>query len=133
LSCIIHALAGQRPPLLGREAAPLARCSPPTTPKYTWTCVLCRCHHLSCPFFRFVWFLGWSTWHLALDPSSLLHLQHKPSSYLDALRHLPPPQPVPRQLLPLRHIQLTQPRFYTSRLLAFHSLLPLRPPQLRPT
>jgi hypothetical protein len=81
-----------------------------------------------------IWVLGWSTRHLALDPSSVLYLQHRLCSYLDALQHLPPPQPVPRQLLPLRYIQLTQPRLYT-----LHAappcvpLLPLRPPQLRPT
>jgi hypothetical protein len=38
--------------------------------------------------FYFVWFLGWSTWHLALDPSSVLYLQHKLCSYFDALQHL---------------------------------------------
>jgi hypothetical protein len=50
--------------------------------------------------FRFIWVLGWSTWHLALDPSSVMYLQHKLCSYLDALQHIPPPQPVPRQLAP---------------------------------
>jgi hypothetical protein len=60
-------------------------------PNYTWACVLCR---PSPEFpFRFIWVLGWSTWHLALDPSSVLYLQHKLCSYLDALQHLPPPQP----------------------------------------
>jgi hypothetical protein len=74
-------------------------------PNCTWACVLCR-PSPELPF-HFVWFLGWSTWHLSLDPSSVLYLQHKLCSYFDALQHLPPPQPVPRQLLPLRHIQLT--------------------------
>jgi hypothetical protein len=90
-------------------------------PQYTWACVLCR-PSPELPF-HFVWFLGWSTRHLALDPSSVMYLQHKLCPYLDALQRLPPPQPVPRQLLPLRHIQLTQPRFYTSRFLAFHCFL----------
>jgi hypothetical protein len=31
--------------------------------------------------FRFIWALGWSTWYLALDPSSVLYLQHKLCSY----------------------------------------------------
>ena len=56
-------------------------------PNYTWACVLCR-PSPELPF-HFVWFLGWSTWHLALDPSSVLYLQHKLCSYFDALQHLP--------------------------------------------
>jgi hypothetical protein len=35
--------------------------------------------------FRFIWVLGWSTWHLALDPSSVLYLQHSNTSYVRIL------------------------------------------------
>ena len=120
LSCLIHAVAGRTFPAGERGSAAGSLLSS-HYPNYTWACVLCR---PSPEFpFRFIWVLGWSTWHLALDPSSVLYLQHKLCSYLDALQHLPPPQPVPRQLLPLRYIQLTQPRLYTPRLLAFHCFL----------
>jgi hypothetical protein len=85
----IHPWLGERPPL-GREAAPLARCSPPIALTALGP-ACCAGHHPSCPWFDFVWFLGWSTWHLALDPSSVLYLQHKLCSYFDALQHLPPP------------------------------------------
>jgi hypothetical protein len=61
-------------------------------PEYTWACMLCR-PSPELPF-HFVWFLGWPTWHLALDPSSVLHLQHKLCSHLDALC-LPPLHPAP--------------------------------------
>jgi hypothetical protein len=69
----------------------------------TCTCVLCRpspdMPELS---FHFVLFLGWSTRHLALDPSAVMCLQHKLCTYLDALQPtcIPRPQPVPRQLVP---------------------------------
>ena len=120
LSCLIHAVAGRTFPAGERGSAAGSLLSS-HCPNYTWACVLCR-PSPELPF-HFVWVLGWSTWHLALDPSSVLYLQHKLCSYLDALQHLPPPQPVPRQLLPLRYIQLTQPRLYTPRLLAFHCFL----------
>jgi hypothetical protein len=51
--------------------------------KCTWACVLCR-PSPDLPF-HFVGFLGWSMLALALDPSSVLYLQHKLCSYLDAL------------------------------------------------
>jgi hypothetical protein len=130
LSClsIIHAVAGRTFPAGERGSAAGSLLSS-HYPNCTWACVLCR-PSPELPF-HFVWFLGWSTRHLALDPSSVLYLQHKLCSYFDALQHLPPPQPVPRQLLPLRYIQLTQPRLYTSHLLAFHCFLgtatPARP------
>jgi hypothetical protein len=123
---LIHALAGRTPPAGERGSAAGSLLSS-RRPKYTWACVLCR-PSPELPF-HFVWFLGWSTRHLALDPSSVLYLQAATQAmctlcpYLAALQHLPPPQPVPCQLLPLRHIQLTQPRLYTSRLLAFHCFL----------
>ena len=105
LSCLIHAVAGRTFPAGERGSAAGSLLSS-HCPNYTWACVLCR-PSPELPF-HFVWFLGWSTWHLALDPSSVLYLQHKLCSYLDALQHLPPPQPVPRQLLPLRHITSSQ-------------------------
>jgi hypothetical protein len=87
---------------------------PSRRPGYTWTCVLCR-PSPELPF-HFVRFLGWSTRHLALDPSSLLYLQRKLCSYLGALQHLPPPQPVPRQaLLPLRHVHSSLSHGFTRR------------------
>jgi hypothetical protein len=94
MSCLIHAVAGRTSPAGERGSAAGSllsfRC-----PSYTWACVLCR---PSPEFpFRFIWVLGRSTWHLALDPSSVLHLQHKLCPYFDALQHLPPPQLVPRQ------------------------------------
>ena len=45
--CLTHALLGERP-LLGREAAALARCSPPTLDIPGPAC--CTGHHPSCPF-----------------------------------------------------------------------------------
>jgi hypothetical protein len=93
LSCLTHTLAGRTSPARERGSAAGSLLSS-HRPKW------CR-PSLELPFY-FVWFLGWSTQHLALDPSSVLYLQHKLCSYLDALQHLPPPQPVPRQLLPLR-------------------------------
>ena len=86
LSCLIHAVAGRTFPAGERGSAAGSLLSS-HYPNYTWACVLCR---PSPEFpFRFIWVLGWSTWHLALDPSSVLYLQHKLCSYLDALQHLP--------------------------------------------
>jgi hypothetical protein len=67
----------RRAPLL----TPPARCSPPAT--RNTPCVL----HRPPPELpsHFVCFLRWSTRHLAFDPSSILYLQHKLGSYLDAL------------------------------------------------
>jgi hypothetical protein len=84
LSCLIHAVAGRTFPAGERGSAAGSLLSS-HYPNYTWACVLCR-PSLEFPF-RFIWVLGWSTWHLALDPSSVLYLQHKLCSYLDALQH----------------------------------------------
>jgi hypothetical protein len=81
LSCLIHALAGRTFPAGERGSAAGSLLSS-HYPNYTWACVMCR-PSPELPF-HFVWFLGWSTRHLALDPSSVLHLQHKLCSYLDA-------------------------------------------------
>ena len=48
LSCLTHGLAGRTPPAGGREAAPLARCSPPALDILGPAC--CAGHHPSCPF-----------------------------------------------------------------------------------
>jgi hypothetical protein len=52
---------GERSPL-GRAAALLAGCPPPTTSTTNGPAVRCR----SSPEFpfRFIWVLGWSTWYL---------------------------------------------------------------------
>jgi hypothetical protein len=72
--CLIHAVAGWTFPAGGRGTAAGSLLSS-HCPNYTWACVLCR-PSPEVPF-HLVWFLGWSTWHLALDPSSVLYLQHK--------------------------------------------------------
>jgi hypothetical protein len=71
LSCLIRAVAGRTFPAGERGSAAGSLLSS-HCPKYTWACVLCR-PSPELPF-RFVWSLGWSTWHLALDPSSVLYL-----------------------------------------------------------
>jgi hypothetical protein len=69
LSCLRLAVAGRTFPAGERGSAAGSLLSS-HDPNYTWACVLCR---PSPEFpFRFIWVLGWSTWHLALDPSSVL-------------------------------------------------------------
>jgi hypothetical protein len=94
LSCLIHAVAdlvaGRTFPAGERGSAAGSLLSS-HYPSYTcaWACVLCR---PSPEFpFRFIWVLGWSTWHLALDSSSVLYLQHKLCPYLDDESIPPPP------------------------------------------
>jgi hypothetical protein len=70
LSCLIHAVAGRTFPAGERGSAAGSLLSS-HCPSYTWACVLCRPSPPEFPF-RFIWVLGWSTWHLALDPSSVL-------------------------------------------------------------
>jgi hypothetical protein len=98
LSCLIHAVAGRTLPAGERgSAAGSPRKYPlPGYPNYTWTCVLCRPHHPSCP----LTLSGSSVGQRGILCSihlSVLYLQHILCSYLDALQHLPPPQPVPCQ------------------------------------
>jgi hypothetical protein len=75
---VIHAVAGRTFPAGERPSAAGSLLSS-HCPGYTWACVLCR-PSPELPFY-FVWFLGWSTWHLALDPSSVLCLQHWPENW----------------------------------------------------
>jgi hypothetical protein len=110
-SCLYNTRRGWTPPLR-REAAPLGRCSP-STAMTTLGHACCAGHHPSCPFTLSGSSVG-QTRHLALDPSSVLYLQHKLCSYLDALQHLPPPQPVPRQLLPFYNIIMGSLDFFSS-------------------
>jgi hypothetical protein len=74
LSCLIHAVAGRTFPAGERGSAAGSLLSS-HCPSCTWACVLCR-PSPELPF-HFVWFRGWSTSHLALDPSSVLYLQRK--------------------------------------------------------
>jgi hypothetical protein len=57
---------------LGRAAALLASCPPPTTPGHTWACLWCRPSPEFPPCLSFaVWVLGWSTRYLcANNPTS---------------------------------------------------------------
>jgi hypothetical protein len=99
---------GERSPL-GRAAALLARCPPPTTSNLDLLCGADR--HPSSPFALYL-YLGprlVNVVSLRKRPNSL-YLQNKLSPYLDALQHLSPLPPVLCQLLPLRHLQLTQQR-----------------------
>jgi hypothetical protein len=125
LSYLIHASwLGERSPL-GREAAPLARCSPPTTLNILGPASCCAGHHPSCPCFHLlVWFLGWSTARGILRSIHLLSCTYNKSDVRILMLFNIFFHPSRSScLLPLRHIQLTQPRRYTPRLLA--------PPPLR--
>jgi hypothetical protein len=94
----------------------------------TWACVLCVVQAITrVPLSRY---LGprLVNVHLALDPSSVLYLQHKLCSYLDALQHLPPPQPVPASSCHSGTSSSLSHGFLHAAPLGV-PLLPLRPPQ----
>jgi hypothetical protein len=121
LPCLIHAVAGRTSPAgeRGSAAGSLLSSHYPAIPGPA----CCAGHHPSSPF--------------ALSGSSVgqrgilrsIHLLSCTcnTSYVRILVlfdiFLHPSRSPARQLLPLRHIQLTQPRLYMSRLLSFHCFL----------
>ena len=116
LSCLIHASCWANAPRWGGRL----RCwlAAPLPLPQTWTC--CAVQIVTrVPLSLYLGPRLVNVVSLRKRPNSL-YLQNKLSPYLDALQHLSPLPPVLRQLLPLRHLQLTQQRLHPSYLLAFH-------------
>ena len=126
MSCLIHASCWANAPRWGGRL----RCwlAAPLPLPQTWTC--CAVQIVTrVPLSLYLGPRLVNVVSLRKRPNSL-YLQHKLSPYPDALQHLFPSPPVLRQLLPLRHLQLTQQRLHPSYLLAVHCCFLLPPPLL---
>ena len=116
LSCLIHASCWANAPRWGGRL----RCwlAAPLPLPQTWTCCAVQIA-TRVPLSLYLGPRLVNAVSLRKRPNSL-SLQHKLSPYPGALQHIFPPPLVLRQLLPLRHLRLTQQRLHPSYLLALH-------------